>query len=77
MQYECVDEWTPGTCTEAAMKAYKATEADGVIRIQHVEVGGVSGKVIMRYMSEKPHDEVLKVLGEKRRAIENTKAVSE
>lgn len=56
---ECVDRWNPGTCSLAAMQAYKVLELEGQIIIDRVEVGRKTEKVVVAYRSSETHDYTL------------------
>lgn len=56
---KCVDRWNPGTCSLAAMKAYKALEAEGHLIIDLVEVGRKTEKVIVHYRATGTHEDAL------------------
>ena len=69
MSFECVDGWTPGTATEAVLCAYKQADTDGLIKVTLVEVSAKTGRVVMHYSSQKPHDETLILLREIKRTL--------
>ena len=59
---ECIDRWNPGTCSLAAMKAYKQLEAEGQIVIDLVEVGRKTERVIVHYQATGTHEDALGLL---------------
>lgn len=59
---ECVDRWNPGTCSLAAMQAYKLLELEGQIVIDQVEVGRKTERVIVRYQATSTHEQTLNML---------------
>jgi len=56
---ECVDRWNPGTCSLAAMQAYKLLELEGQIVIDQVEVGRKTERVIVHYQATGTHEDAL------------------
>lgn len=59
---ECVDRWNPGTCSLAAMQAYRLLELEGYIVIDRVEVGQKTERVTVRYRAEGTHQDALGLL---------------
>ena len=59
---ECVDRWNPGTCSLAAMQAYKLLEAEGQITIDRVEVGRKTERVNVWYRATATHEQTLNML---------------
>ena len=61
----CTDVWPPCTCTREVMLAYKELDQKGCIRLHMpIEVSRHTGRVIIRYESDIPHDWILKELKE-------------
>ena len=56
---ECVDRWNPGTCSIAAMQAYKLLELEDQIVIDRVEVGRKTERVNVHYRAEGTHQDAL------------------
>lgn len=71
---ECVDRWNPGTCSLAAMRAYKLLEAEGQIVIDRVEVGRKTEKVAVYYRSEGTHQDALGLLRAAKAQLEGVTA---
>lgn len=62
-EIECVDVWPPRTCTREAMLAYKALAAAGRLRLRMpVQISKHTGRVVIRYDSDIPHEWILKEL---------------
>ncbi len=59
---ECIDRWNPGTCSLAAMQAYKLLEAEGQISIDQVEVGRKTERVNVHYRATGSHQDALALL---------------
>ena len=64
-ELECVDVWPPRTCSREAMLAYKALADAGRIRLHMpIQISKHTGRVVIRYDSDIPHDWILKELGD-------------
>lgn len=71
---ECVDRWNPGTCSLAAMQAYKLLEFEGHIAIDRVEVGRKTERIIVRYRTEGTHAGALERLKAAKAQLEGAMA---